>query len=104
MESWKFTSAPWPNSNCRHLQQYAEVHRQQLLQTNPQELAAAQLPTFELDSLNLQAMFPEVRTYLLFLDFTVCEPNPRRALKHIVSMEQLSPLHGILHLGLCAMD
>jgi hypothetical protein len=49
------------------VQQYAEVHRQQLLQANPEELAAAQLPTFDLDSVDLPTLFPEVRS-CLFLE------------------------------------
>lgn len=42
------------------LQEYAEAHRQQLLQSNPQELAAQQLPTFDLDHLDLPSLFPQV--------------------------------------------
>lgn len=47
------------------LQRYAEAHRQWLLESDPQELAAQQLPTFDLENLDIQSLFPEVRGCLL---------------------------------------
>jgi hypothetical protein len=61
---WRsLADAQWLDFTKTSMQEYAEAKRQTLLQANTEGLASRLLPAYDIDTLDLGSVLPQVRAY-----------------------------------------